>query len=236
MKGREMNRSDDRLIVALDFPDPDASRTLVAELGGLVGFYKIGLGMIAGGGLEFAVELKQDLGKRVFLDLKLFDIGATVFSAVRGIVGLDPDFLTVHGDPHVVRAAAAARGDAATRLLAVSVITSLDRADLDESMIAGGGVAEITAERSSRAFLNGADGVICSPLEADSVRRLPGAAGKLIVTPGTRPAGAAQHDQKRTATPAEAVRCGADHIVIGRPVTQSTDPRASVQRILEELP
>ena len=231
-----MNRSDDRLIVALDFPDPDASRALVAELGGLVGFYKIGLGMIAGGGLEFAAELKQELGKRVFLDLKLFDIGATVSSAVRGIVGLGPDFLTVHGDPHVVRAAAAARGDAATRLIAVSVMTSLDRADLDESMITGGGVAEIAAERSSRAFLNGADGVICSPLEADSVRRLPGAAGKLIVTPGTRPAGAAHDDQKRTATPAEAVRRGADHIVIGRPVTQSPDPRAAVRRILEDLP
>lgn len=231
-----MSCSDDRLIVALDLPDPDAARELVAELGGLVNFYKIGLGMIAAGGLEFATELKRDLGKRVFLDLKLFDIGATVSSAVRGITCLEPDFLTVHGDPHVVRAAAAGRGDTPTRLLAVSVMTSLDRSDLDESMIVGGSVAEISAERSSRAFLNGADGVICSPLEAEAVRRLPGAAGKLIVTPGTRPAGAAQNDQKRTATPAEAIRRGADHIVIGRPVTQSPDPRAAVRLIVEELP
>ena len=231
-----MNGSDDRLIVALDLPNPDAARALVAELGSLVSFYKIGLGMLSAGGLDLAVELKRGLGKRIFLDLKLFDIGATVSEAVRGIVSLEPDFLTVHGDPHVVRAAVAGRGDAATRLLAVAVMTSLDRTDLDESMMQGGTVSEIAVERSSRAFLNGADGVICSPLEAKAVRRLPGAADKLIVTPGTRPAGSARDDQKRTATPAEAIGSSADHIVIGRPVTQHADPRACVQRILEELP
>jgi orotidine-5'-phosphate decarboxylase len=225
---------DERLIVALDVADADAARRLVAALGDEAGFYKVGLGLLAGGGLELARELKAD-GRRVFLDLKLFDIGATVESAVRGLAGLGPDFLTVHGDPNVVRAAVAGRGGAATRILAVTLLTSLDRADLDDALIRDGDVTELVLERAARAFAAGADGVIASPREAARLRALPEAAGKLVVTPGIRPAGAAAGDQKRTATPGEALRAGADHIVVGRPVWAAADPRAAARAILAEM-
>jgi len=225
---------DDRLILALDLPHALAARELVATLGDAVSFYKIGLGMLTGGGLGLACELK-DRGKRVFLDLKLFDIGATVEKAVAGLAQFELDFLTVHGDPQVVRAAIAVRGDAPTRILAVTILTSLDRADLDEMLIREGAVAEITLERARRALAAGADGVIASPQEAASIRALSEAAGKLIVTPGVRPSGAALGDQKRVATPAQALADGADHIVVGRPIWAAEDPSAAAQAILAEI-
>ncbi|MFN3972878.1 MAG: orotidine-5'-phosphate decarboxylase [Gemmobacter sp.] len=226
--------SDDRLIVALDLPDVVAGLDMAARLGDAVGFYKIGLGMLTGGGLALANDLKHEKGKRIFLDLKLFDIGATIEAAVRGIAAHGPDFLTVQGDPQVVRAAAQAKGDMA--ILAVTVLTSLDRADLDANMIRPGDMAEIALERAARAFEAGADGVIASPQEAAAIRALPQSAGKLIVTPGVRPAGGARGDQKRIATPAEALRAGADHLVIGRPVWEAPDPRAAALAILATLP
>ena len=226
---------DDRLIVALDLPDADRARAMVDRLGDAVSFYKIGLGMLGGGGLELARELKG-AGRRVFLDLKLFDIGVTVEAAARGLAGLGVDFLTVHGDPQVVAAAARGRGDAALRILAVTILTSLDRADLDAMLLAPGDLADVTVERARRAFGAGADGVIASPREAAAIRALPGAAGRLIVTPGVRPAGAAAGDQKRTATPAEAIRAGADHIVVGRPIIGAPDPAAAARAVLGELP
>jgi len=226
---------DDRLIVALDVPNILAGLDIVAQIGDAAGFYKIGLGMLTGGGLALANELKQEHGKRVFLDMKLFDIGATVEAAVRGLAAYDPDFLTVHGDPQVVRAAAQGRRDHATQILAVTVLTSLDRADLDANLIRAGDLSEIAVERAARALEAGADGVITSPKEAAMIRALPQAAGKLIVTPGVRPAGAAAGDQKRIATPAQAVADGADHIVVGRPIWQAADPRAAVLAINAEL-
>ncbi|MEM8820417.1 MAG: orotidine-5'-phosphate decarboxylase [Pseudomonadota bacterium] len=229
-----MTRVDERLIVALDVPDALAGERLADALGPEVGFYKIGLGMLKGGGLALAMELKEK-GKRVFLDMKLFDIGATVERAVRGLTGFGIDFLTVHGDPQVVRAAVAGRGDRATRILAVSILTSADRGDLDEMMMVEGAVAAIAVERARRAFLAGADGVIASPQEAAEIRALPEARGKLIVTPGVRPAGAALGDQKRFATPASALAAGADHIVVGRPIYAAADPRASTAAILAEI-
>ncbi|MEM6944884.1 MAG: orotidine-5'-phosphate decarboxylase [Pseudomonadota bacterium] len=229
-----MTRVDERLIVALDVPDALAGERLADALGPEVGFYKIGLGMLTGGGLALAMELKEK-GKRVFLDMKLFDIGATVERAVRGLTGFGIDFLTVHGDPQVVRAAVAGRGDRATRILAVSILTSADRGDLDEMMMVEGAVAAIAVERARRAFLAGADGVIASPQEAAEIRALPEARGKLIVTPGVRPAGAALGDQKRFATPASALAAGADHIVVGRPIYAAADPRASTAAILAEI-
>jgi orotidine-5'-phosphate decarboxylase len=162
------------------------------RLGDAVSFYKIGLGMLTGGGLALANELKQDHGKRIFLDMKLFDIGATVEAAVRGLAQFDLDFLTVHGDPHVVRAAKEGAAGKDLKILAVTVLTSLDRADLDAGMIVPGAVPEIVVDRAARAFEAGADGVIASPQEARLIRALPEAAGKLIVTPGVRPAGSAQ--------------------------------------------
>jgi orotidine-5'-phosphate decarboxylase len=227
---------DDRLIVALDVPDAVTGLALADRLGEAVSFYKIGLGMLTGGGLALARELKDERGKRVFLDMKLFDIGATVEAAVRGLARFDLDFLTVHGDPHVVRAASEGAAGSDLKILAVTVLTSLDRADLDAAMIRPGTMAEIVAERAARALDAGADGLIASPQEAAVLRALPQAAGKLIVTPGVRPAGAGSHDQKRIATPAEAIAAGADHIVVGRPIWQAPDPGAAARAIRDSLP
>ena len=227
--------TDDRLIVALDVPDALAGHKLAAELGDTVGFYKIGLGMLTGGGLALANELKQEHGKRIFLDMKLFDIGATVEAAVRGLARFDLDFLTVHGDPHVVRAAKEGAAGSGLKILAVTILTSLDRADLDACLMAPGDLAEIVGTRAARAFEAGADGVIASPREAAMIRAMSGSEGRLIVTPGVRPAGAALGDQKRVATPAQAVKDGADHIVVGRPIWNAADPRRAAAAIQAEL-
>jgi orotidine-5'-phosphate decarboxylase len=228
--------SDDRLIVALDLPDAQSGLELALRLGPAVSFYKIGLGMLTGGGLALARELHDEHGKRIFLDMKLFDIGATVEAAVRGLARFDLDFLTVHGDPQVVRAAVQGAGGSSLRILAVTILTSLDRADLDANMIRDGDIADITVERAARALAAGAHGVIASPREAAAIRALPEATGRLVVTPGVRPEGSAPGDQKRTETPAAALRAGADHIVVGRPVWASPDPRAAAEAILAELP
>jgi orotidine-5'-phosphate decarboxylase len=225
---------DNRLIVGLDLPDAATAQGVVDRLGADVSFYKVGLGLLASGGLDLAASLKAQ-GKRVFLDLKLFDISATVEAAVRGLNRLAPDFLTVQGDPHVVRAAVAGRGTAPTRILAVTVLTSLDREDLDDSMIVPGAMSDLVVERAFRAFEAGADGVIVSPREAAAVRALRVAEGRLIVAPGVRPAGSPAGDQKRISTPAEALRAGADHIVVARPVWTAADPRAAAQAILAEI-
>ena len=227
--------SDDRLIVALDLPNLIQAMALVDRLGDSVSFYKIGLGMLTGGGLALANELKQERGKRVFLDMKLFDIGATIEAAVRGLAQYELDFLTIHGDPQVVAAAAEGKAGSEMKILAVTVLTSLDRADLDANLIRAGDIAQITLERAARALEAGADGVIASPQEAALIRALPQARGKLIVTPGVRPAGAAQGDQKRIATPAQAIADGADHIVVGRPIWQAADPAAAARAIVAGL-
>jgi orotidine-5'-phosphate decarboxylase len=225
---------DNRLIVGLDLPDAATAQGVVDRLGADVAFYKVGLGLLASGGLDLAASLKAQ-GKRVFLDLKLFDISATVEAAVRGLNRLAPDFLTVQGDPHVVRAAVAGRGTAPTKILAVTVLTSLDREDLDDSMFVPGAMSDLVVERAFRAFEAGADGVIVSPREAAAVRALRVAEGRLIVAPGVRPAGSPAGDQKRISTPAEALRAGADHIVVARPIWTATDPRAAARAILAEI-
>ncbi|OYW52266.1 MAG: orotidine 5'-phosphate decarboxylase [Rhodobacterales bacterium 12-65-15] len=228
--------ADNRLIVALDVPNVVHGLDLAARIGDAVSFYKIGLGMLTGGGLALANELKQEHGKRVFLDLKLYDIGATVEAAVRGIARYELDFLTVHGDPQVVAAAAMGKAASGMKVLAVTILTSLDRADLDANLIRAGAVAEIVLDRAARAFAAGADGVIASPEEAAAIRALPEAYGKLIVTPGIRPLGSTGGDQKRVATPRQAILDGADHIVVGRPIWQATDPAAAARAVLAELP
>ncbi|KIT15388.1 orotidine-5'-phosphate decarboxylase [Jannaschia aquimarina] len=234
MTGSENQTADDRLIVALDVPNALAGLDLASRLGDAVSFYKIGLGMLTGGGLALANELKDEQGKRIFLDMKLFDIGATVEAAVRGLAQFGHDFLTVHGDPHVVRAAAQTKGE--MKILAVTFLTSLDRADLDAGLIVPGDLPDLVSTRAGRAFEAGADGVIASPQEAAMVRALPEAAGKLIVTPGVRPPGGDKGDQKRVATPAEAIGAGADHIVVGRPIHAAPDPAAAARAILGMLP
>ena len=228
--------SDDRLIVALDVPDALAGLALAEKLGDAVSFYKIGLGMLTGGGLGLANELKQEHGKRIFLDMKLFDIGATVENAVRGLAQFDLDFLTVHGDPNVVRAAKEGASGKDLKILAVTILTSLDRADLDANLIKPGAMQDLVKERAKRALAAGADGVIASPQEAAVIRALPEAKGRLIVTPGVRPTGSDAGDQKRIATPAKAITNSADHIVVGRPIWQAPDPRQATQAILACLP
>ena len=226
--------SDDRLIVALDVPHAVAGLELANKLGDTVSFYKIGLGMLTGGGMALANELIQEHGKRIFLDMKLFDISATVEAAVRGLAQFDLDFLTVHGDPHVVRAAMQGAAGSRTKILAVTILTSLDRNDLDAAMIQAGDIPDLVQTRAGRALDAGADGVIASPQEAALIRALPEAKGKLIVTPGVRPTGAALGDQKRVATPGQAIKDGADHI--GRPIWQAEDPAAAARAVLAELP
>ncbi|GLQ35775.1 orotidine 5'-phosphate decarboxylase [Amylibacter marinus] len=226
--------ADNRLIVALDVPNLLDAGQIIDKLGDSVSFYKIGLGMLTGGGLALANELKER-GAQVFLDMKFFDIGATVTKAVAGIAQYDMDFLTVHGDPHVVRAAVAGRGDTDMKILAVTILTSLDRDDLDACLIQDGRVQDLVIARARNALLAGADGVISSPQEAALIRALPEAKGKLIVTPGVRPKGAALGDQKRVATPATAIKDGADHIVVGRPIWAADDPRKAALAVIEEL-
>ena len=225
----------DKLIVAMDVPNALAGLELAKTLGDSIGFYKIGLGMLTGGGLALANELKVEHGKRIFLDMKLFDIGATVEHAVRGIARYDIDFLTVHGDPHVVRAAKEGASKSNIKILAVTILTSLDRDDLDANLMKAGDIRHLVIERAERAFEAGADGVIASPQEAGFIRALSSAKKKLIVTPGVRPTGTALGDQKRIATPAEAIANGADHIVVGRPIWQSNDPRKAAQSILQDI-
>lgn len=227
--------SDDRLIVALDVPNALEGLKMAETLGDSVSFYKIGLGMLTGGGLALANELKSEMGKRVFLDMKLFDIGATVEAAVRGLAQFDLDFLTVHGDPHVVRAAKEGASGSNLKILGVTILTSLDRSDLDDCMIREGDVPDLVIERAGRAFDAGADGIIASPQEAEAIRSLPESAGRLIVTPGVRPTGAALGDQKRVATPSSAIADGADHIVVGRPIRDAKDRKAAAEAILSEL-
>lgn len=228
--------SDDRLIVALDAPSPLVGLEWAQKMGDPVGFYKIGLEMLMGGGLALARELIDEYDKRIFLDMKLFDIGNTIEGAVRGLKDYGLDFLTVHGDPHVVRAAGEGKGGSDLKILAVTILTSLDRSDLDAALIQPGDVQELVVERARRALAAGADGVIASPQESALIRALPEANGKLIVTPGVRPAGAELGDQKRVMTPGDAIRAGSDHIVVGRPITRSPDPKLAAEAILAELP
>ena len=228
--------TDDRLIVALDVPNAHAALEMTQQIGDAVNFYKIGLSMLTTGGLALANELIQEHGKRVFLDMKLFDIGVTVESAVRGLAQFDLDFLTVHGDPHVVNAAKQGAAGSNLKIFGVTILTSLDRADLDNCLLQPGDIKDLVITRAAKAFEAGADGVIASPQEAALIRSLPEAEGRLIVTPGVRPAGAALGDQKRVATPHDAINDGADHIVVGRPIWTAASPAQAAKDIVASLP
>ncbi len=204
---------------------------MVERLGDSVSFYKIGLGSLTTGGLALANELKQEHGKRIFLDMKFFDIANTVEAAVRGISQFNFDFLTVHGDPHVVRAAKEGAAGTDLKILAVTVLTSLDRGDLDDCLIRDGAIPDLVQERAGRAFEAGADGVIASGHEAQLIRALPNSSDRLIVTPGVRPEGSDAGDQKRIMTPAQAIKNGADHIVVGRPIYKAANPADAADAI-----
>ncbi len=223
----------DRLIVALDVPSVVEAETLVARLGEEVSFYKVGLELIyAGDGLAFAERLVAG-GKKLFLDAKLHDIPNTVAGATARICRLGATFLTIQAYPQTMRAAQQAAAGSALRLLAVSVLTSADDADLEEAGYALG-AKELVRRRALQARDCGIHGLVMSPLEVAAMRALLGP-GMGIVTPGVRPAGSAAGDQKRVMTPGEAIAAGADHLVFGRPITGAADPRAAAAAILAEI-
>ena len=227
-----MAAADPRLIVPLDQPTIGEARALVQTLDDAVGFYKVGLELFASEGMTLARELKAQ-GKSVFLDWKLHDIGATVRRATAVLAGQGCDFLTVHGEPQVMAAAVEGRGGSDLKVLAVTVLTSLSDADLAQ-MGFSESAAELVERRIRQAVAAGCDGVIASPREAALARRI-GGPDFLVVTPGVRPAGACVDDQQRVATPADALRAGASHLVCGRPISAAADPRASALAIAAEM-
>ena len=224
--------SRDRLIVALDVETPDAALALIRALGDHVTFYKVGLELAYGGGLPIVTTL-VDAGKKVFLDLKLHDIPNTVERAAAQVARLGAHLLTVHAYPQTMRAAAAGAAGRGLKLLGVTVMTSYDDADLAEAGY-GAGVAATVARRAAQAAACGLDGLILSAAELAAVRAQLGD-DLLLVTPGIRPAGALSGDQKRVTTPSAAIRAGADHLVIGRPITAAADPGAAAAAIQAEI-
>jgi len=222
----------DRLILALDVPSVDAARKMVDRVGDAVGVFKIGYQLAYAGGLPFAEELIR-AGKRVFLDLKLHDIGNTVAKGVESVAKLGATFLTVHAYPQTMKAAHAAAAGSGLKILAVTVLTSYDDVDL----AAAGyelGVGELVAARAEQARDIGIDGLVCSGEEAANLRPLVGA-NMLLVTPGIRPAGAESGDQKRIMTPTAAIAAGADYLVVGRPILEAPDPKAAAEAIVAEI-
>jgi orotidine-5'-phosphate decarboxylase len=218
--------------VALDIPDVGVARRLVERIGERVVFYKVGMELAYGGGLAFVSELAA-AGKQVFLDLKLHDIPNTVERATAQAARLGARFLTVHAYPQTMRAALAGAKGSGLQILAVTVLTSYDDADLFDACYRFG-VVETVRRRAEQAQELGVDGLVASPAEAAMLRQAVGGA-MLLVTPGVRPAGAAAGDQKRVAAPAEAIRNGADYLVVGRPVTEAGDPRAAAEAIVAEI-
>jgi orotidine-5'-phosphate decarboxylase len=222
----------ERLIVALDVPSVAQAEALVAKLGESVAFYKIGYQLAFAGGIDFARAL-AGAGKQIFLDLKLHDIGNTVARGVESVAKLGATFLTVHAYPQTMHAAVDARAGSNLRVLAVTVLTSYDDADL-----AAAGydftVSELAAERAAQARDIGVDGLVCSGEETAALRSVVGR-GMVLVTPGIRPAGAEAGDQKRVMTPAEAIAAGADYLVVGRPIVAAPDPKATADAIIAEI-
>jgi len=229
--------SDPRLIVGLDLPSIDAARALVQRIGDGVESYKVGLTLLARpGGVAFAHELRA-MGKTVFQDWKLHDIGAQVEGAARSVAEGGCDLLTVHAEPQVMRAAVKGRGGLATKILAVTVMTSLSDEDLQEIGYSAR-AADLVEARVRQALDCGVDGVVSSPLEAARVKEIAVEAGRpdfLIVTPGVRPAGGDLGDQQRVATPAAALQAGATHLVVARPVIAAGNPVMAAAQIAAEM-
>ncbi len=222
----------EKLIVALDFWNIEDARKLVRELGDDVSFYKIGLGLQLVGGNEFAKELIAQ-GKRVFLDYKYYDIEETVSRAVAQAAELKITFLTVHGVASIMKAAVAGRGNSDMKILGVTVLTSMDAGDIKE-MGFECNVEELVIARAKKALEVGVDGVVASAREAAELRKQ--TSNKLmIVSPGIRPSGSSKDDQKRVATPFEAMRAGADYLVLGRPIYGADDPKAAARAIIQEM-
>src|SRR3954466_314496 len=222
----------DRLMVALDLPGVAEAEAMIARLGDSVSFYKIGYQLVYAGGLPLAQQLAKS-GKKVFIDLKLHDIGNTVARGTESVAKLGATFLTVHAYPQTMKGAVEGRGSASLKILAVTVLTSYNEDDLH----AAGyrlGVSELVEARAQQAQVLGIDGLVSSPEEVGALRKIVGHQMSLV-TPGIRPAGAASDDQKRIMTPGRAIAAGADHLVVGRPVVEATDPKAIAEAIQAEI-
>ncbi len=222
----------DRLIVALDVPSVAAAEAMIARLGDSVTFYKIGYQLGYAGGFPLVRKL-ADAGKKVFLDLKLHDIGNTVAKGVESVAGLGATFLTVHAYPQTMKAAVEARAGSNLKILAVTVLTSYDDADLQTAGYRLG-VSDLVKARAEQAKAIGIDGLVCSAEEAANLRTIAGSQMSLV-TPGIRPAGSAAGDQKRIMTPSRAIAAGADYLVVGRPVMEAADPKAAADAIVNEI-
>lgn len=222
----------DRLIVGLDLPSPEAAEAMVNRLGDSVAFYKIGYRLAYAGGLPLVGKL-ADQGKKVFLDLKLHDIGNTVKQGVESIAKLGATFLTVHAYPQTMKAAVEGRAGSNLRILGVTVLTSYN----DDDLHAAGyrlGVSELVEARAQQAQVLGLDGLVCAPEEAGNLRKIVGHQINLV-TPGIRPAGSAVGDQKRIMTPGRAIAAGADYLVVARPIVEAADPKAAAEAIQAEI-
>jgi len=224
--------TDKPVIVALDVESAEEARDLVRRIGPDVSIYKVGMELYCAAGMDYVRELLEQ-GKEVFLDLKFYDIAETVKRAVAQVARSGARFLTIHASGAVMRAALEGRGSSPLQLLAVTVLTSFDRKDLDELGYSCE-VSELVSLLGRRAVECGVDGMVTSPLEVASLRALAGPEA-ILVTPGVRSAGAVKGDQKRVATPAEALRAGADYVVMGRQITRAVDPAAELARVLEEI-
>jgi orotidine-5'-phosphate decarboxylase len=222
-----------RLIIGLDVGSVAEARSLVDRIGEAGAFYKIGYQLAYAGGFELARDLIAE-GKKVFLDLKLHDIGNTVEEGVRSISRLGVTFLTIHAYPQTMRAAVAGKAGSALKILGVTVLTSYDESDLLEAGYAPESAADLVARRAAQARDIGLDGIVCAAPEAERVRAVIGP-DRLIVTPGIRPAGSEAGDQKRVVTPAEAIRLGANHLVVARPIVRAADPKAAAEAILRDI-
>ncbi len=223
----------DRLIIALDLPTAEEAESVVETIGDAGAFYKIGYQLMPIGGIDLAKRLSGD-GKKVFLDFKFHDIGATVERGVKSVCKLGGDFLTVHAEPDVLKGAVEGRGDdKRLKILGVTVLTSLNQESLAKSGI-DMKIEDLVLKRAGFAAEAGADGVVASAKEAAAIKARFGDA-LAIVTPGIRPAGAAANDQKRVVTPADAIAAGADHLVVGRPIIAADDPKSAAAAIFSEI-
>jgi orotidine-5'-phosphate decarboxylase len=222
----------DRLIVGLDLPSVEAAEAMIARLGDSVTFYKIGYQLAYAGGLPLVPQLVR-AGKKVFVDLKLHDIGNTVARGVESVAKLGATFLTVHAYPQTMKAAVEGRAGSDLKILAVTVLTSYD----DDDLHAAGyrlGVSDMVAARAQQAQVLGIDGIVCSPEESANLRKIVGLQMKLV-TPGVRPASSAVGDQKRIMTPGRAIAAGSDYLVAARPVIDAPDPKAAAEAIVAEI-
>jgi orotidine-5'-phosphate decarboxylase len=227
-------RIEDRLIVALDLPDMAAARAMAEQLDGVVSFFKLGLWLIFAPGFDRLLEDLVAQGKRVFLDAKMFDIGETVKQGVRRAAERGVNFVTVHGDRDIIGAAVEGRGNSALRILAITMLTSIDDSGASElgHMLP---VADLIRRRVATCAELGVDGVIASPHDVADIRGVPGADALLVVTPGVRLPGAPLDDHKRAGSPSQAIAAGADYLVVGRPIVQAIDPAEAAARIIADM-